>query len=103
FVSRFNVAYIIFYLLGTVVLLPWFFFINANKYWMYKLRDIPTNVTQEPAWLSPFLPSVGTQEGVGDDDDKRSKLQADFISYLSVASTVPSLVFLLVNTYLASR
>uniref|UniRef100_A0A8D8ZI37 Equilibrative nucleoside transporter 3 n=1 Tax=Cacopsylla melanoneura TaxID=428564 RepID=A0A8D8ZI37_9HEMI len=94
--DRFNLAYIIFYLLGTVVLLPWFFFINANKYWMYKLRDIPTNVTLEPAWLSPFLPSAGTQE-------KRSNLQADFISYLSVASTVPSLVFLLVNTYLANR
>lgn len=89
----------IFYLLGTVVLLPWFFFINANKYWMYKLRDIPTNSSQDPNDHSWFTFIIGTEES----EEKRSKLQADFISYLSVASTVPSLLFLVVNTYLANR
>lgn len=93
--DRFNLSYIIFYLLGTVVLLPWFFFINANEYWMFKLRDLPANITEiDFDWYGLFLT---------DFDDKRSTLQEDFISYLSIASTVPSLLFLILNTYLASR
>ncbi|XP_008481096.1 equilibrative nucleoside transporter 3-like [Diaphorina citri] len=99
--DRFNVAYIIFYLLGTVVLLPWFFFINANKYWMYKLRDI--NSTSNSSQNSDLFNSSPDDAYFNDDDGKRSKLQADFLSYLSVASTVPSLIFLIVNTYLANR
>ncbi|KAI5725758.1 hypothetical protein M8J77_019848 [Diaphorina citri] len=99
--DRFNVAYIIFYLLGTVVLLPWFFFINANKYWMYKLRDI--NSTSNSSQNSDLFNSGPDDAYFNDDDGKRSKLQADFLSYLSVASTVPSLIFLIVNTYLANR
>lgn len=96
--DRFNVAYIIFYLLGTVVLLPWFFFINANKYWKYKLRDINSTSTVDGLDHPWLLMLTGTQ-----DEEKLSKLQANFIAYLSVASTVPSLLTLIVNTYLASR
>lgn len=66
---------------------------------MYKLRDIPTNSSQDPNDHSWFTFIIGTEES----EEKRSKLQADFISYLSVASTVPSLLFLVVNTYLANR
>lgn len=38
--DRCAICYIIFYLLGLGSLLPWNFFITANEYWMYKLRDV---------------------------------------------------------------
>lgn len=75
--DKYNLAYIIFYLLGTTVLLPWFFFITAEEYWMYKFREFADNFTRT--------------------DTGRSELQACFTSYISLASTVPSTIFLIIN------
>ncbi|KAG8323372.1 epsin [Homalodisca vitripennis] len=74
----FNAVYITFYLLGTTVLLPWFFFITAEEYWMYKFRKLPGNLTS----------IIGTEE--------KTDLQASFNSYISIASTVPSTIFLII-------
>ncbi|XP_054263412.1 equilibrative nucleoside transporter 3 [Macrosteles quadrilineatus] len=77
--DRFNLAYIIFYFLGTTVLLPWFFFITAAEYWKYKFRPISNNLTS----------IIGT--------DLNIDLEASFTPYISIASTVPSTVFLVIN------
>ncbi|XP_073979589.1 equilibrative nucleoside transporter 1 isoform X1 [Rhodnius prolixus] len=75
--DRYNIGYIIFYVLGTIILLPWFFFITAEEFWMYKFRALNTNVTL-------------TENG-------RSELQACFTSYMTIAATVPSTLFLIIN------
>lgn len=80
--DRYYMAYVIFYILGITTLLPWNFFITADDYWMYKFRDINSNTS-----------TFGDQK-------QRTTLQAEFTSYLSVASSVPSILFLILNTAL---
>ncbi|XP_063235773.1 equilibrative nucleoside transporter 1 [Bacillus rossius redtenbacheri] len=82
--DRYNLAYIIFYLLGMTTLLPWYFFVTADDYWMYKLRNLSGNYTV-----------VG--------DGGRSELQASFTAYLSVASTIPNTLFLILNSLLSHK
>ncbi|XP_075224415.1 equilibrative nucleoside transporter 1 [Lycorma delicatula] len=83
-VDRYNAGYIAFYLLGTTALLPWFFFITAEEYWMFKLRNLNE---------SSSVPDI----------DDRSELQTCFTSYISIASTVPSTVFLIINPLVGRR
>ncbi|XP_005506505.2 equilibrative nucleoside transporter 3 isoform X1 [Columba livia] len=73
-------AYLIFFLLGIGSLLPWNFFITAKHYWMYKLQNC----------------SGPAGQGVSD-------LQDFFESYVSIASTVPSLLCLVGNFLLVNR
>lgn len=80
--DRYNLAYLIFYLLGMTTLLPWNFFITADDYWMYKFRDVHANIS---------------------DKDNRTELQAGFTAYLSVASTIPNTLFLILNTLLSHK
>jgi equilibrative nucleoside transporter 1/2/3 len=82
--DKYYMAYIIFYLLGMVTLLPWNFFITADDYWLYKFRNVSNNVSSYAV-------------------TKRTPLQTSFTSYISVASAVPSLVFLILNTALTHR
>ena len=83
--DKYNIVFFIFYLLGMTTLLPWNFFITANDYWMYKFRD--TNSQLNRFSLSP----------------NRTPLQTSFTSYLSVASNVPCVIFLILNTALNKR
>ncbi|XP_019394188.1 PREDICTED: equilibrative nucleoside transporter 3 [Crocodylus porosus] len=80
--DRFNIAYIIFFILGTGSLLPWNFFITAKQYWMYKLQNC----------------SAQAAEGQGISD-----LRDFFESYISIASTVPSVLCLIGNFLLVNR
>lgn len=80
--DRYNLAYLIFYLLGMTTLLPWNFFITADDYWMFKFRDVTANVS---------------------DKSNRTELQAGFTAYLSVASTIPNTLFLILNTLLSHK
>ncbi|NWS62012.1 S29A3 protein, partial [Chunga burmeisteri] len=80
-------AYIIFFLLGIGSLLPWNFFVMARHYWMYKLQNC--------------------SDQTGPVGHEASDLQEFFESYISIASTVPSVlcligIFLLVNRVPAS-
>ncbi|XP_024081088.1 equilibrative nucleoside transporter 3 isoform X2 [Cimex lectularius] len=75
--DRYNIGYLIFYILGTIILLPWFFFITAEEYWMYKFRALNASM-------------ILNESG-------RSKLQASFTPYMTLASTVPSTLFLIIN------
>uniref|UniRef100_A0A8D0HJW7 Solute carrier family 29 member 3 n=1 Tax=Sphenodon punctatus TaxID=8508 RepID=A0A8D0HJW7_SPHPU len=78
-----NAAYIIFFLLGIGSLLPWNFFITAKQYWIYKLQNCSDQ-------LSP------AEQGASD-------LRDFFESYISIASTVPSVLCLIGNFLLVNR
>ncbi|NXD14667.1 S29A3 protein, partial [Nothocercus nigrocapillus] len=78
-----NGAYIIFFILGTGSLLPWNFFITAKQYWAFKLQNCSGQ--PEPA-----------ARGAAD-------LRDFFESYISIASTVPSVLCLAGNFLLINR
>ncbi|XP_063020319.1 equilibrative nucleoside transporter 3 [Melospiza melodia melodia] len=85
--DRWHGAYLIFFLLGIGSLLPWNFFITAKHYWRFKLQ----NCSDEP----------------GPAGQAASDLRDYFESYISIASTIPSVLclignFLLVNKVAAS-
>lgn len=73
-VDKYNFTYAVFYLLGMTTLLPWNFFVTAEEYWHYKFRNISSNDTNV---LTPR--------------------QLEFQSDLSIAASVPSTLFLLLN------
>ncbi|XP_011253886.2 equilibrative nucleoside transporter 1 isoform X2 [Camponotus floridanus] len=87
--DKYNFAYIVFYLLGINTLIPWSFFITADDYWMYKFREIHnvTNITHTYAELF----------------EEKTDLQASFTSYLSIASALPSTLFLIINAFISKR
>ncbi|XP_067465884.1 equilibrative nucleoside transporter 3 [Thunnus thynnus] len=75
-------VYIIFFLMGIGSLLPWNFFITAKHYWLYKLSN-------------------NTHHSGG--EEERSDLSDYFESYLAIASTVPSVLCLILNYVLVNR
>ncbi|NXH44614.1 S29A3 protein, partial [Dicaeum eximium] len=81
--DRWHGAYLIFFLLGIGSLLPWNFFITAKHYWRYKLQ----NCSDEP----------------GPGGQVASDLQDYFESYISIASTVPSVLCLIGNFLLVNK
>lgn len=91
FFFRYNLAYIVFYVLGINTLIPWSFFITADDYWMYKFREIHENSSKSINYTH-----VQNLE-------KRTDLQASFTSYLSVASAVPNTFFLIINAFINKR
>lgn len=82
--DKYCMSYLSFYLLGMVSLTPWSFYVTAHDYWMYKFRDVNSN-------LSTSL------------QNKETKLQVEFTSYLNVAACVPTVLFLIINIYLIQR
>ncbi|CAK1549402.1 unnamed protein product [Leptosia nina] len=76
--DRYRIVYFLFYLFGITSLVPWNFLITANDYWMYKFRDV------EPNNLTMFV--------------RKTQFQAEFTSYLNVATAIPNLVFLILNS-----
>ncbi|KAJ8927108.1 hypothetical protein NQ314_020381 [Rhamnusium bicolor] len=83
--DKYYMSYLIFYLLGIVTLLPWNFYVTADDYWMFKFRNISMNNSIVNASI------------------KRTPLQAEFTSYLSIASAFPNLIFLILNTAVSHR
>ncbi|NWH38295.1 S29A3 protein, partial [Chloropsis hardwickii] len=81
--DRWHGTYLIFFLLGIGSLLPWNFFITAKHYWRYKLQ----NCSDEPG-------PVG---------QAASDLRDYFESYISIASTVPSVLCLIGNFLLVNK
>lgn len=80
--DSYNLVYIIFFLMGIGSLLPWNFFITAKHYWLYKLSNH----------------SLHNKQG-----EERSDLSDYFESYLAIASTVPSVLCLMLNFVLVNR
>lgn len=89
--DRYNLAYIVFYLLGINTLIPWSFFITADDYWMYKFREIHENSSKSINYT--HLENM----------ESKTDLQASFTSYLSVASAIPNTVFLIVNAFMSRK
>ncbi|NXI43221.1 S29A3 protein, partial [Galbula dea] len=81
--DRFHGAYLIFFILGIGSLLPWNFFITAKHYWMYKLQNC--------------------SDQAGPAGQAASDLRDFFESYISIASTVPSVLCLIGNFLLINR
>ncbi|KAM9476610.1 equilibrative nucleoside transporter 3 [Clarias gariepinus] len=77
-------VYIIFFLLGIGSLLPWNFFITAKHYWLYKLNSTSSLASHQ-------------------DCQSHSDLSDYFESYLAIASTVPSVLCLIINYLLVNR
>ncbi|VDM30282.1 unnamed protein product [Hydatigera taeniaeformis] len=71
--DRCRLVYIIFFFIGIGSLLPWNFFITANQYFQYQLRN-----QSLPSDVDPLLPMY------------RTPLQTVFSSYLTIASIVPA-------------
>ncbi|EZA57319.1 equilibrative nucleoside transporter 1 isoform X2 [Ooceraea biroi] len=88
--DKYNLAYIIFYLLGMNTLIPWSFFMTADDYWMYKFREVHNNSTNLTHTYAELL-------------EQKTDLQASFTSYLSVASALPNTLFLIINTFISKR
>ncbi|XP_073338543.1 equilibrative nucleoside transporter 3 [Pagrus major] len=80
--DSYNLVYIIFFLMGIGSLLPWNFFITAKHYWLYKLSNSTDHSGNE---------------------EQHSDLSDYFESYLSMASTVPSVLCLILNYLLVNR
>ncbi|KAA0717568.1 Equilibrative nucleoside transporter 3 [Triplophysa tibetana] len=80
--DSYNMVYFIFFLMGIGSLLPWNFFITAKQYWLYKLSNGSSPSGHED-----------TQNDIGD----------YFESYLAIASTVPSVLCLILNYLLVNR
>ncbi|XP_047019622.1 equilibrative nucleoside transporter 3 [Helicoverpa zea] len=76
--DNYCIVYILFYLFGVTSLVPWNFLITANDYWMYKFRDVTPNNLTMVVRKTPF--------------------QAEFTSYLNVATAIPNLLFLILNS-----
>ncbi|XP_058801532.1 equilibrative nucleoside transporter 2 [Phymastichus coffea] len=89
--DRYNLAYIVFYLLGINALIPWSFFITADDYWMYKFRPIKSNESHSLSF-SHF-----------ENAENRTDLQASFTSYVSISSAIPNTGFLIINTFISKR
>ncbi|XP_025290476.1 equilibrative nucleoside transporter 3 [Canis lupus baileyi] len=81
--DRFNGAYIIFFSLGIGGLLPWNFFITAKEYWVFKFSNCSN-------------PAAG-------EEPTSSDILNYFESYLTVASTVSSVLCLMANFLLVNR
>ncbi|XP_076831038.1 equilibrative nucleoside transporter 3 [Brachyhypopomus gauderio] len=80
--DSYNLVYVIFFLMGIGSLLPWNFFVTAKHYWIYKLSNGSS--------------SAGHKE-------LHSDLSDYFESYLAIASTVPSVLCLVLNYLLVNR
>ncbi|KAL2082977.1 hypothetical protein ACEWY4_020750 [Coilia grayii] len=72
-------VYIIFFVMGIGSLLPWNFFITAKHYWLYKLSNNSHH------------------------DEPHSDLSDYFESYIAIASTIPSVLCLVLNYLLVNR
>lgn len=85
--DRYWLSWFIFCLLGMGCLLPWNFFISVSDYWMYKFRNVSdTNHG-----------SANTTDAV------LTPLQKKWNSYLSIASMIPNVTFLLLNAAFGHR
>ena len=84
--DRYRLTWLTFCLLGVGCLLPWNFFLSVSDYWMYKFRNV-TDANYE---------SANTTDAV------LTPLQKKWNSYLSIASMVPKVGFLLFNAAFGS-
>ena len=86
--DRYCLTWLIFCLLGMGCLLPWSFFISVSDYWTYKFRNVSVTDHDQD--------SHNATNGV------LTPLQIKWNSYLSIASMIPRVIFLLFNAAFGS-
>ncbi|XP_073096991.1 equilibrative nucleoside transporter 3 isoform X2 [Manis javanica] len=119
--DRFNGAYIIFFSLGIGGLLPWNFFVTAKEYWIFKLQNCSSPAPEGDPESSDILVSEDGTNPTKRDPVSAFRwgpsppssvtsvvpslvcLQNYFESYLTIASTVPSVLCLVANFLLVNR
>lgn len=71
----------------------------VNQYWQYKFRNVTADTPIQPAPPPHLTYSYSSSSHVDSDDDDTplSPLQLKWSSYLSIASMVPNVTFLLLN------
>jgi equilibrative nucleoside transporter 1/2/3 len=84
--DRFYMTYILFYSLGTAMLVPANFYTTATDYWMYKFRNTSTDLTNG---------SFNTENRTG--------MQAEFTSDYSIVSNVSNLAFLVLTILIVRK
>jgi len=96
--DKFKMVYIIFYWLGIGTLLPWNMFISVNAYWAYKYRNVAAD------GLELDYVDDGLQANVTSDSDEQPEdILGSFYGYLSAASMVPNVTFLILNAFFGHR
>jgi len=100
-----NVLYFYFYFLGLATLLPWNFFITANDYWMYKLRNVTedtiVNSTTDPTpVIVDNITKAYEEMEVVADSNQFTPLQVSFQSCLAIFSMWTCALFQFLNTAL---
>lgn len=108
--DRYSLSYFIFYLLGLGSLLPWNFFITANDYWMYKLRDVndtvpASSVTPSPnVWIGTVTSDPNsTSSTLCPKTGELTNLQSLFMNSLAICAMLPNVIFQFLNTLLQKR
>jgi equilibrative nucleoside transporter 1/2/3 len=84
--DRFYMTYILFYSLGTAMVVPANFYTTATDYWMYKFRNTSTDLTNG---------SFNTENRTG--------MQAEFTSDYSIVSNVSNLAFLVLTILIVRK
>ncbi|KAG5676007.1 hypothetical protein PVAND_005862 [Polypedilum vanderplanki] len=79
-VDRYNFAFLVFYFLGMVTMLPWNFFITAEDYWQYKFRNLSSN---DSSVLTPR--------------------QIEFQPDIAICSSIPTTIFLVLNAFFSHK
>ncbi|KAF7994488.1 hypothetical protein HCN44_003960 [Aphidius gifuensis] len=79
--DQYYLACYIFFLLGLTINMPWFFVVDAQKYWRYKFRNVPSDYSKNA--------------------DNSSELQNYFTSYLHITSHLPYSFFLIINVFIS--
>nr|CAX73338.1 hypotherical protein [Schistosoma japonicum] len=84
--DRYNLVYVIFFMCGLGGLLPWNFFINAQRYFDYKMRN--KTLPEDADFTDPMY---------------KTHSQVLFGSYLAVCSLVPFSLMMVANLLLTKR
>ncbi|KAM6977455.1 equilibrative nucleoside transporter 1-like [Aplochiton taeniatus] len=97
--DKYNVVWLIFFMLGLGTLLPWNFFMTATMYFTSRLKAaVPTT--------APGLGPVGrehvTLNGTDEQSGSRSHLEAIFNNVMTLCAMVPLLAFTCLNSFLHS-
>uniref|UniRef100_A0AAY4C9B5 Solute carrier family 29 member 1a n=1 Tax=Denticeps clupeoides TaxID=299321 RepID=A0AAY4C9B5_9TELE len=86
--DKYNLVWIIFFILGLGTLLPWNFFMTATMYFTSRLKD-----TQPGAGLN----------GTVAEGDTRNVLESKFNNVMTLCAMLPLLVFTCLNSFIHQR
>lgn len=87
--DNYNIAYIVFFILGAGILLPWNSFINAVDYFDVLYPNTHTDRVFALAYMIPCLIVLLLLTFYGQQYSSRSRINSGFLTYLAVFLFVP--------------